>query len=181
MDCWRSGLDLSVFRLVPQSKSYPPDQPYASVGGRFCDKGIATLYVTEDPEVAVAEYLRWNPELIDFQPMLRLRLFRFSVSTTEPEFDLTAEDCGTQFNLSSEWPDPEAVDPEVRYVDTRRLARWVFFDEGGAGIKFKSAAHRSSSAANHVLFTDRWASTSVPERMPLPMIDPTEIVLFSTN
>ena len=167
-----------MFRLVPRNKSYPPDEAYASSAGRFCDKAIATLYVTEDPEVAVAEYLRWNPELIEFQSRLKLGLFRFSVRLRNPEFDLTAEGCGVPFDLSTGWPEPEDLDPDVRYANTRRLARWVYFDESRGGIRFKSAAHRSSTAPNHVLFANRWVTTSPPEEVPRPVLDREQLVLL---
>jgi len=176
IECWLNEVEITAFRLLSADAPYPPDDPFASDGGRFCDASIPTLYVAEQPETAVAEYLRWNPELIGLQDVLSLRLFRFTAKINAEEYDLMTAGCGDPFDVPVSWPNPEHADPSVRYRDTRTLARWVFGDQNGAAIRFRSAARPAADSPNHVLFADRWERTSDIEEVERPFVDGSDIV-----
>lgn len=142
------------------------------MGGRF-DNGVRlTLYVSESPEGAMAEYLRRHPEFLDGQGNLAIRLFEVQIAI-DSTLDVRTVSHASIVGIPFERLRSSDRDEATRYHECRLLADEV--EPRGVSIGYPSAALRDR-ASNFVVFGPEspgtWVVSDVAE-IDLPYVEPT--------
>ncbi len=180
-DLWREAETILLHRVVQDDADYDPDDPFQSVSGRFSNGTRWVIYLAEEAEGALAEWLRWHPEFLDLQDELRVHIFQVRVDVKARSLDVRT---GEQAALSS-FPFHRLVsndeDESIRYQECRALADDCDAN-GGGGIRSPSAADPWFLHCNFTLFGEKggsWISRGFIE-VPRPTISRDSVRHFSS-
>lgn len=175
-DLWTGEDSLRVHRVIQHDAGYEPDAPYQSLEGRFSNGSRSVLYVADQAEGALAEWLRWHPELLELQDYLRVHVFQISISITSTSLDVRTEGQAALIPFPFERLVSDDRDESVRYRECRALA-----DDceaaSGTGIRSPSAADPEFRRSNVTLFGEEggdWHSDGYFE-VPRPYIPVTAV------
>ena len=130
--------------------------------------------MSANPEGAVAEMLRHNPELISFQAELRFRVFEIEITADSDSLDVRTAGQSAKVPFPFDRLTSSERDPAERYKECRDLADDA---NDSGGIAYPCAAHVSQSIWNMALFgemDERWTSSGYVE-VERPIVDPGDI------
>lgn len=146
---WWRPVSCKLYKYLRATAGYAPDAPYPSEA-RFGDGSYKTLYLAESPEGAVAEFLRRNPEFLEMQDKLAIKVYELAVDVGDQSLDVRDADGQNAVGIGSDRLTSSEPDERVRYAECRALASDVIAI-GHIGIGYPSAA-LTSGAWNLVLF-----------------------------
>lgn len=177
-DLWIHVGVIELYRTLEQDGTYEPDEPFPSFTGRYSNGARLVLYLARTPEGAVAEYLRWHPELVDFQDDLVIELYALQFNCRSRMLNVqTHEQCGL-IPFPYDRLTSSEEDVVVRYAECVQLANECEAAPGW-GIVAPSAACSMAGAGNISLFGangDSWDCNGVALSV-LPHVDLTDISL----
>lgn len=167
-----------MFRWIPGNAAYDPDGPWTTPG-RFGDGTFKTIYFADTDSAAVAEFLRRNPELMDFQDSLTIRLYSLDLDAAGECVDVRTDAHAHGVGIPLDRLQSSDADESVRYRECRELARDAH-GRGRAGIAYRSAA-TVWDAWNLVLFGDQGVDWRCDEwrLVPRPSLDPGEVHILT--
>lgn len=173
---WASFGAVTVFRWLPHGATYDPASPWYSPESRFGSANRVTLYVAENSTGAMAEFYRRNPEFLQMQDAVRVRLFQIELLVAGLCLDLRTEERAQAAGVVFE--DLRSSSPT--YEVCQSLGDAVCNGGVGVGVGYPSASYRDH-AWNLVLFGDpsptSWESVGANE-VPRPYVLPADVTLI---
>jgi hypothetical protein len=169
------------YRWIPRSAVYGPHTEHVGVSGRF-DNGLRlTFYVASTPEGALAEYLRRNPEYLNDQDILDIRVFELKFDVVVSALDLSTHEKSSRVGIQFERLRSSDLDEHARYAECRLLADEV--EARGVGILYPSAALRDRATNLACLGPQSSVAwrISTYEEVALPRVDPSLVTPLQPN
>ena len=182
-ELWRCPERTQFYRTISSDASYNPDEPFESTEGRFSNGIRATLYLSETPEGAIAEWLRRHPEFISMQHSLRVSLNMVEIVFSSTALDIRTSEQAKMAAFPFDRLRSSESDPKIRYKECRVLATDVENVNGSIGILYPSAALKNSNTWNIVLFgkvSDNWHPKGFL-KIDRPVVDEEKIQLIDRD
>ena len=167
-ELWFATERLTLFRAISDGSTYEPDAPWVFSRGRFSNGVRSVLYLAADPEVALAEYLRWHPELVRFSNRLRISIYELQIDSPPSSLNVRTDVLASLIPFPFDRLLSSERDETIRYRECRELADDCEASAGGA-IAHPSAALQDGSW-NVALFGPKggdWHSSGIIG-VPLP-------------
>lgn len=172
---WGPWGDRTVYRFLKVTAPYEANDPWPTADGRFDDGTRFTLYLSDTPMAAAAEFFRRNPELLAFQDALRFRMHEMDLEVISDCLDVRIEENANDIGFPFDRLTSSDPDPDDRYHECRELAHDVD-GAAGFGIAYPSAA--IDGYHNRVTFHEAvhggWR-LSTPREVAVPIVPPDEV------